>query len=354
MEENKEDYIDLIEFVKKLWDKKLFFFILWVVTFIVSCIIILPIPRQYQSTVRVAPETSGTTGIGALGSLASSFGINIGANQSADAFFPDLYPDLISTNNFIVDLFSIPIHIEKDDEVLDTDYLTYMRDYQKVTYYKWPKKILVKWMHALSRKKGSKGSTINPNKLDREMDGLVESIRKNISCSIDKKTGVISITVWDQNADVAAMLADTIIVRLQNIITDYRTQKARNDEAYYNTLLQEALAEYKEADTLYTQFCEKNWQINSPTIVSQKEQLANMRNIKLSTYNAILNQHQMALAKIQENTPAFTTLERPNVAPKASKPKRLIFVLAMLVLATFGGVIYLFKEEVLEQIKHMR
>ena len=121
MEEQKK-IIDLSKIFKLLWSKKKSFFIVWIVTFILSCIWIFPQPRYYQAEVSLAPETTGED-VGGLAGIASSFGINMGG-AGTDAIYPTLYPDLMESNDFIVGLMPIQITTEaKDDEPsITTDY----------------------------------------------------------------------------------------------------------------------------------------------------------------------------------------------------------------------------------------
>lgn len=354
--EEQKDYIDLIEVCKKIWANRKQFYIVWPITFVVACIVILPVPRTYVSQTVVSPESASTSVSGSLGSIANSFGINLGNIENHDALFPDLYPDIVSTNEFIVGLFNVPVH--SIDGEINTDYYTYMHDYQKTAYYKYPRKWLAKLKKVIiPKKKNSRireNGKIDPNWLDYETNELVQKISEQIGCSVDKKTGVITISFQAQDPLICAMMTDTIRERLQNVITDYRTRKARIDANYYHQLLVEAETEFTTIDETYSKFCDANWNVTTQTINSQKERLANERELKRNTYNAMLSQYQIALAKVQERTPVYTVMSAPNVPVRASKPKRVIFVLFMLVLSTLGVVCHEFKEEVMTQIRHLR
>ena len=64
--------------------------------------------------------------------------------------------------------------------------------------------------------------------------------------------------------------------------------------------------------------------------------------LKYNTYTALNNQLQAAKAKVQERTPAFTVIKGADVPVKPSKPKRVIFVLAMTFLAFIGTGLYIY------------
>lgn len=350
-----KDYIDLIEVCKKILSRKKLFFTTWCITFVVSCIVIFPVPRSYQSSLSVVPESQSAGAAGGLAALVGSMGINLNAGGSGgDAFFPDIYPDVISTNEFIVSLFDVPV--ETCDHELQTTYYDYIRNHNRRAYYSYPKVWLFQFIGWLTDdgQQGGGGGTINPNHLDKVTNGFVETIRDNISCSVDKKTGVITISVVDQDPVICARMADTIRVRLQKFITDYRTQKARTDMEYYATLMEDAKAKYLSDVEAFSTFCDQNVNMQLQSVITRKDFLHNEYTNSRDVYNGLLSQHRMAMAKVQEDTPAFTVLSRPNVPIKASKPKRVIFVLAMLILSSFGVVLHIFREEVMEQIRHMR
>ena len=131
METNNSDrqIIDLGRVFHTLWAKKKLFLKVWLVTFILSCIWILPQPRYYTSEVKLAPEMNGEDVGGGLSSIASSFGFNIGGIGGQDAIYPELYPDLFESPEFIVGLFDIKVTTK--DGKLTTNYFDYMKNHQK-------------------------------------------------------------------------------------------------------------------------------------------------------------------------------------------------------------------------------
>ena len=70
------------------------------------------------------------------------------------------------------------------------------------------------------------------------------------------------------------------------------------------------------------------------TMQSKRDELENDMQQKYNTYNVMSTQLDAAKAKVQERTPAFTTLQKASVPTRPSKPKRMIFVAAMLILST--------------------
>ena len=356
MAENRDtEYIDLVAVARNILSQKRRFVKVWVVTFILACAWILPVPRTYISEVMMAPETENANTGGALSSLASSFGFNMSAMTSNDAFYPMLYPDIMATNDFIVGLLDIPVTtIDGEDH---GTYLTHLTKYHKKTFYKIPFVWLMKQVKALSSETphGGNGSGgIDPHRLSEEQEQLVKAVQELVVCSVDKKTEVITITVLDQDPLIAATIADSARVRLQDYITLYRTNKARIDLEHYAQLVDEAHAAYEASVADYGRYADTHLKASLTSTTATIEKLSNEMQVRFSTYNALNTQLEAAKAKVQERTPAFTLLQAASVPVKPAKPKRMIFVIAMLFLATVGTCIHIYKHDIAGQLHNMR
>ena len=141
-------------------------------------------------------------------------------------------------------------------------------------------------------------------------------------------------------------MADSVMTHLQNFITNYRTKKARLDLEYYQHLTDSARIEYIEAQNRYSDYCDAHNNILLQASISQRDRLENELSMKLNTYQAMLTQLQATKAKVQEETPAFTTLQSATVPLKPAGPKRMIFVAAMLVLSSIVLSVWLTRKDI--------
>lgn len=344
--ENKDiEVIDLrIIFRKIIKNKKLFYKTLPAV-FVLSCAYILCIPRYYTTGLSLAPETSnGPSMSGTLGSLASSFGFDLGSIQTSDAISPLLYPDLMEDNAFVMDLLSIKV--ESMDGEIECSYKEYLTKYRKSA-----------WWNSIFRAIGGIFATkeetpmkakikSSPYILSKDQDGILEAARGNIGIDIDKKTNVISISVMAQDPLICKTMADSVQERLQLYITKYRTNKACIDEAYYKQLAAEAKKDYEKARQLYNSFSDANTNLTLQSFRSKLNDLENDMQLKYNTYSAMITQYQAAKAKVQERTPAFTVIKGAAVPVKPAGPKRVIFVLSMIFIATIFTAAYSIKEDI--------
>lgn len=340
-ENNTLKQIDLEAIAKTLWRRRRKFYVPLSVAFVASCALILCVPRYYRCEITLAPELSNTSNLGSLGSLASSFGLDMsGSIPTEDAIFPELYPDLMSSTSFKTSLFPIKVSTLKG-EVKDMTYYEYLKTKQKQAWWNAAKG----WaMTAIKRLFDSEKPTdfngnggVNAFHLTREQDGIGKMIDGKIGCKVDKKTGVISITVEDQDPLVCATIADSTRVMLQEFITDYRTNKARRDLDYTEELYAKAKDDYEQSRQRYVAYSDANNDVVLESYKSEKSKLESEMQLNYNVYSTLATQLQAAKAKVLERTPAFTTLKCASVPLKPAGPKRVIFV-AMMTILTFCGV----------------
>lgn len=339
----KEIRIDLIYASLKRSRRK--YILPLVITFIVSCLLIIGVPRTYTVKVMLAPETTGSS-IGSssgLGSLASMAGLNLNSLNSTDAIIPMFYPDLMKSTDFIVPLLDAKVQTKKGN-FKGTLAEYYQKEYKSF----WLMRIVGSIIERI--KKEDKGSltfnnqgkyVIDPFQLNKKQRELVDMVINDISCTVDKKTDVITITTTSQDPIVAAQLADTVKIQLQNFITEYRTRKARNDYNHYKELYEKSISDYKKKQEEYSVYADANTDVVLPSYKVKEETLENEMQMAYNAYSTLKQQLQLAESKVTENTPAFTTLQNASVPLKPSGPKRMIFVAACLFLCLIVTSVYI-------------
>lgn len=349
---NNQQIIDLRKVFYTLWGNRKLFIKVWICTFVLSCIWILPQPRYYTSEVKLAPEMSGGE-MGSLSSIASSFGFALDGADRQDAIYPELYPELFKSPVFIVGLYGVKVST-KDGKV-STDYYTYMKKHQKKNPLTWPFLWVKSKIKSLFETKdttlpGSAGSGIDPFIMSSKDFNLMQKIINTINCSVDKRNSVVSISVQDQDPLVCATMADSIKSHLQDFIIRYRTSKAAEDLVHYQHMRNSAETEYNAAMRAYSDFCDTHIRIIRQSELNESDKLKADLILKQNTLAAMEAQLQSTKVKLQENTPAFTTLKSAIVPVKPAGPKRMIFVVTMLFISTFCAAIYIFKREIIDNL----
>ncbi len=349
MEQNNSQgqIIDLSKIAKTLWHKRRKFYKVWAWTFILSCIWIFPQPRYYICDVKLAPEISGDMNIGGFANLASSFGISVGESGGQDAIYPELYPELFKSPEFIVNLYDI--HVETKEGDISTDYFTYIKKHQKKNILTLPYYTLRGYISKLFTEEDKTprvedAGGINPFMMNRKDYDLMLGIMGRINCSVDKKNYVISISVQDQDPLVSAIMADSVKQHLQDFIIQYRTSKSIEDVAHYQLLRDSAEIEYNYAMEQYSRYCDTHRNIVLQSYQGKQNKLENELSLKQNALGVLETQLTEAKVRLQEKTPAFTTLKSATVPVKPAGPKRMFFVIGMLIFVTIGYSLWLVRK----------
>ena len=323
-------------------NKKLYYIVL-PIAFVVGAIIAKSIPTYYKCQVILAPEAGGgSSSLGSLASLASSFGVNFGGgSQGEDAITPSLYPDLMKSTDFKTSLFPIKIHHK--NEKTSMSYYDYLKN-------EWREPWWEDFFGLMAPEK-KPDTLVNNFELTGEQARIAGMIMKNVVCKQDKKTNLISIDVKAQDPYIAALLADSVKTRLQDFLTEYRTQKSRHDLEYAEMLLRQAKKDYEHARQKYVEFVDANQDVVLQSIRQMQTDLENDLQLQYNNYNTLGAQVIAYKAKVQEATPAFTTLQRATVPLGKAGPKRPMIIFVCLFIAIFFSTLWvLYKENQLKPI----
>ncbi len=345
MENIKTREIDVVAVFKVLLKQWRYLARFAAVGAVVGVIVALCTPKSFTASVTLAPEmNSGGIGMsGNLADMASSFGIDIGGKSSVDAIYPELYPDIFATTDFLLSLYDVPVRLKEDDTV--RKYIDHFKKDLKIPFWNYPKIWIAQMLTPKEGNNGKNGAR-DPFRLSKEDDQIIEGMRNSIICTVDKKTSVININVIDQDPLVAAIMADTLQRRLQLYITEYRTKKARNDYDFYKKLSQQLRLDYERSREIYTSYADANQGVQLQSLQVKIEELENNMQLKYDNYKNSLELMRQAHAKIQERTPAFVILERPLMPHKASSaPRALIVLLWIFLFVVVGAAKVLYKEK---------
>ena len=333
----EEQEIDLLELAGKVWAERRLVLKWCGVAVVVALIVGFSIPKEYTTTVMLAPEVEGgSRSLGGLSALAGMAGINVDASESSDALYPELYPDIVSSVGFTTELF--PVSVEYEVGVLNTTLYNYLKEEQRSP---WWSAILslpfkcIGWITSLFRDEEEEnvGQGIDPFRLTKDETDVVKMLNERISVSVDKKTSVITLSVTMQDPLISATMTDTVMQKLQNYITEYRTNKARHDLDFTQKLYDEAQKKYYVAQQAYADYVDMNQNISLRSVQTRQERLQNEMNLAYNLYNQTAQQLQLAKAKVQENTPVYTIVQAATVPLKASKPSKLMILVGFVFLA---------------------
>jgi len=341
-EESSIDFAAIFTALKK--HKRLYKKVL-LATSIFAVVYTLSLHNYYSCEVKLAPELNMSRSMNSLSAMAASFGLKMGtgAMGNTEALYPMIYPELISGTDFKVSLFNVPVH--KKDSTRIMTYYDYLDKEQKVPW--WGSVIAApfKLLASLIGKEKKKEKPFDAFQLTKREADIVKILDKKVVCDVDNKTMIITINVVDQDPYIAACMADTVQHRLQDFITEYRTKKAKVDLEFTRKLYGEAKARYDKARRIYAEYSDANQDVIYQSARIKLIDLENDMQLKYNAFNSLASQLQAAEAKVQEETPSFTSLQTATVPVKKSGPGRAKICIMLVFLAFMATTVWILHKE---------
>lgn len=335
-EDDDEIQIDWMGILRQVLAIRKKLYIAAAVGVVIGILVALGTPKQYTVSITLSPEMgSGKSGSG-LASMAASFlGGSVGTDNP-DALNATLAPDIVASTPFLLELFDA--RVVSQDKQIDTTFTAYL-DEQKSSWMGYVLKVpgmAIGGIKSLfTDKKEEKKDTIQGGtiELNEEDAKKLEGLRKQISAEADKKTGITTLSVTLQDPKVAATVADSVVSKLQQYITAYRTSKAKEDCQYLEKLYKERQQEYYDAQQRYARYVDANSNVVFQSTLAERERLQNDMNLAYQVYSQVAQQLQVARAKVQEEKPVFAVVEPAVVPLKPSGTSRKVILLGVVFLA---------------------
>ena len=333
MEKEKQlvPQMDLVKIIGQLWSRKWTIILVAFICGVVGFVLALDIPKRYKTVVMLAPESTESDLAAAASSITSMLGISMGGN-GADAIYPELYPDIINTIPFSVDMLGVQVCTM--DSAYQGDLYHYLAYNQKSPWW-------ARLKYSIKSKFKKKSNVVMPDVLDahnlnKKQIELIKGLHGNLTCEVDVKTSVITLTSVMQDKLVSCTVADSLCRKLQEYVTAYKTNKTRAELASVTRMFNEAKEEYLKAQLAYSQFVDKNVNLTRESSKAEAVRLENEMNIAFVIYQELANHMSMTRAKVLEQTPAFTVLEPARLAEWHCAPKKSVIAI---IYAFLGGVV---------------
>jgi len=329
--ETEEKEIDLLEIGLKLWNKRKLLLMSAFIGILVGIIIAFSIPKEYTTTVIMAPEApSKRVSRAKIGNILETH-----AQQDIleDAISPQLYPDIVNSSPFLLGLLDTRI------KSVNTTLYNYLKDHQKSVWWNYiisiPSKLLnIFPSHGQINTVNQDSNTDEIIILSNEKAAILGNLRNRIHVSVDKKSGIITLTTTMQSPEVSAYIARIVTISLQDYIIDYRTQKARQDLIFMEKQYEEAKANYCDIQKKNALYLDKNMSVVSSLYLITREQNQNEMELAYEVYNQMAKQLEIAKMNVQDITPAYTVIQPAEMPLAPAKPNKRLIVVGSIFLST--------------------
>ena len=355
---DEEIEIDLMDLLRKVIGIRKKIYKAAGIGLVIGIIVAISIPKQYTVEVTLSPEMGNNKGGGLSGLAASFLGSGVTMGDGTDALNASLSADIVSSTPFLLELSNMKVPVSGGEEISLSSYLNeesspwwgYVIGFPGMVMGGAKSLFTENEDEPISSDKVSRGAI----ELSKKETEKIETLKKMIAAAVDKKTSMTSISVTFQNPKVAAVVADSVVKKLQEYIIDYRTFKAKEDCIYLEKLFKERQQEYYAAQKKYADYLDSHDNIILQSVRTEQERLQNDMSLAYQVYSQVASQLQVARAKVQEEKPVFAVVEPAVVPLEPSGTSRKVYVLAFIFLSVCIVIFWnLFGKDFLNKFKEV-
>jgi uncharacterized protein involved in exopolysaccharide biosynthesis len=311
--------------------------ILWgaMIGLIIGAIYAFSKPNVYTAQISVMPEiqSKGTSGLSSLGSLVGLAGLGLDNMTSSDAVRPDLYPNILQSIPFALDLLKQPVYSQKLQKRLP------LRDF--MAHLNTSKFSVFSLFSGEEDPKGESNSTpiSQAIQLTQKQASMVKAVQSSVSAIYDRKTGILTLSAVEPDPVVAAAVVSLSLEYLTNYVTTYRTEKASKQVSFLTQRVNEVKGRYQAAEYKLSSYKDRNQNLYLNTAKIDEQRLQADYLLEQSVYNELSKQLEQAKIKVQEETPVFKILEPATVPLRKSGPGRTLIMIGFLLVGSIIGLI---------------
>ena len=355
---DEEIEIDLMDLLRKVIGIRKKIYKAAGIGLVIGIIVAISIPKQYTVEVTLSPEMGNNKGGGLSGLAASFLGSGVTMGDGTDALNASLSADIVSSTPFLLELSNMKVPVSGGEEISLSSYLNeesspwwgYVIGFPGMVMGGAKSLFTENEDEPISSDKVSRGAI----ELSKKETEKIETLKKMIAAAVDKKTSMTSISVTFQNPKVAAVVADSVVKKLQEYIIDYRTFKAKEDCIYLEKLFKERQQDYYAAQKKYADYLDSHDNIILQSVRTEQERLQNDMSLAYQVYSQVASQLQVARAKVQEEKPVFAVVEPAVVPLEPSGTSRKVYVLAFIFLSVCIVISWnLFGKDLLNKFKEV-
>ena len=175
----------------------------------------------------------------------------------------------------------------------------------------------------------------------KKMDSAVKALAGITSSNMDRKTGIITISVTTNNRYLSAAIANEYINQLENYNLSTRKSKAKENQDFISQRLEDTKKELKEAEDNLEAFQLKNrnfYAASSPEIALELARLEREVEVKSKVFLTLTEQYELARVEAKKDVPIVQILDYAKPPEQKTGPNRKIIILTSLFLSSFVGV----------------
>ena len=324
--------IDILPLLANLYKHKWLVLITTFIFGVIGIITAFTADRDYTASEVVVPEQEQDMKSSVMNSLSSFMDLTSATGSDEGAYNVTIFPEMATSKPFLASLLTVKVMPSEKNKIRlarnkkEFTLYDYYTDPSRITF---SDKIIGGIKKALSSEKAEPKGDIN--KIDnthytKEQEDLISSLGKKVDIVINKKTGITTISFTSDDPAVSQQIADSISCRLQAMVINYKTLKAKEKLKYYTKISDEARIRLIKLQRKYAAAADENFFVELQSIKSNIDRIEQDAILAQDAYNTIEKQRISALMEVQDAKPVFVVLE-PASYPNKPKPGRAVKVL---------------------------
>ncbi|MCF8346951.1 MAG: lipopolysaccharide biosynthesis protein [Bacteroidales bacterium] len=352
----EEDEIDLIALARTLWDERRAVIKTVIIFTILGFFIAIFSPKEYTATTTMVPQiNSPSAKMGGLSSLASLAGFNLDMNIGGNELSPMLYPQIVSSISFQLEIMNTKYRFEELKE--EVSLYDYYLNYFKPNVFSVIKKytiglpgVILKAIRGAEEEIPVKSES-ETLRITKDQDKIRKIIQEKLTLNINDKDGYITLNSHFHEAELSAQVAQKAQKLLQDYITQFKIEKATAQFHFIEERYNEKKREFETAQRRLASYRDANKNITSATARTEEERLENEYQLAFEVYSELAKQLEQARIQVKEDTPVFSVIEEVSVPVEKSKPKRSLILVIWIFLGGILGIGIVFTKTFSKEIQ---
>lgn len=356
---NKKDSIDIIDLLKEFWGERKIILKITVAFAFLGLFVVIFSKNEFTTSTTFVPSTGGSSVSGSLGSLASLAGINIGAGSNSMDISPELYPQIVNSTPFQLEILNMSIRIKGQAQPIS--YKDFYENIYSPGLLANIKKYTLSIPYALL-------SMVRPNEETIEVDTaqqenkiirvsqkenkFINQLDRQVRLAVNLKEGFVSISVTFPEAIASAQIALKVQQLLQSYVLQFKTQKSIEQLNYIEERYLEKQNEFNKIKIDLARLQDQNSSINTALGRLKLVELQSDYDLTFSVYSGLSKQLEKQRLQVKQNTPLFMILKPVTIPNHRAGPKRGLILGLYLFLGFVLSMGYVFAKRFLTRFKN--
>ena len=344
----EEQDVDLVELIQRMWINRGLIVKVTIGFMVFGLLIAIFSSKVYTASCDVVPQTSESTTLSRMSSLAAMAGINLNQMQDVKTLSPYVYENITKSTTFYKELMQTNIFIrEVGHPISFYEYYT-SEEYNKPSILEYILKytiglpgVILKAIRGDNKDKNLEklgDDTARIETVTEDEYNCMKMLNECVSLTLDDKKGYVTITANMPEALAAAQMAQATVTLLQKYITEFKIEKVQSNLDFVQERYDEAKRNFEDIQARRAKFRDANLNTTRYSARTELDKLDAEYSLAMNLYSELATQLEQAKIKVKETIPVLTIINPVTVPFKKSKPQRAMILIAFTFLGVVAGM----------------